>query len=251
MDQILVETPRPGILRIVMNRPQRRHAVTPEMRQQILDALQQGEADPAVRAIVLTGSGGHFSGGGDIERISKLSGDAIPQYMEGLRRFIIALSDCTKPLVAAVQGSAAGGGAGFALASDFIVMGRGAYFVFPFFRIGLIPDAGILYHLSRRVGLAAARQILLVSQRAEADVALQVGLADMVVDDDRVQNEALDLADKLGSHPAQAFALTKRLLNDRSLSLTDLLSEEAAAQALCLQSPEFAAGVEAFLTKKK
>ncbi len=94
-------------------------------------------------------------------------------------------------------------------------MGRGAYFVFPFFRIGLIPDAGILYHLPRRVGLAAARQILLVSQRAEADVAVRIGLADMVVDDDRVQNEALDLADKLGAHPAQAFALTKRLLNDR------------------------------------
>ena len=98
-------------------------------------------------------------------------------------------------------------------------MGRGAYFVFPFFRIGLIPDAGILYHLPRRVGLAAARQILLVSQRAEADVAVRIGLADMVVDDDRVQEEALDLADKLGAHPAQAFALTKRILNGEGLSL--------------------------------
>jgi 2-(1,2-epoxy-1,2-dihydrophenyl)acetyl-CoA isomerase len=243
---ILIERPRPEILRIVMNRPERRHAVTPELRAQVLEALQHGEADAAVRAIILTGSGGHFSGGGDIDRISGLTAADIPPYMEGLRRFVTALGSCTKPLIAAVQGVAAGGGAGFALASDFIVMGRSATFVFPFFRIGLIPDAGILHHLPRRVGLSMARQILFISQRVDGAEAERIGLADFVTDDDRVQDEAVELASKLARHPAQALALTKAILNADGQSLSDILTAEAQAQQLCLQSPEFRAGIAAF-----
>ena len=250
MDIVLVERPRPEILRIVMNRPERRHAVTPELRAEILQALQAGEADPSVRAIILTGSGGHFSGGGDIQRISGLTLDDIPQYMEGLHSFVTALGNCSKPLVAAVQGVAAGGGAGFALACDFIVMGRDATFVFPFFRIGLIPDAGILYNLPRRVGLAEARNILFVSQRVEGAQAGAIGLADFVVEDDRVQEEALELASQLARNPAQAFAFTKAILNDDAQSLTDILRAEARTQQVCLQSAEFQAGVAAFRNKR-
>jgi enoyl-CoA hydratase/carnithine racemase len=250
MDLILIERPRPDVLRIVMNRPERRHAVTPELRAQILEALQAGEADATVRAIILTGSGGHFSGGGDIQRISGLTESDIPGYMATLHRFVTALAQCPKPLIAAVQGMAAGGGAGFALASDFIVMGRGATFVFPFFRIGLVPDAGILHHLPRRVGLATARQILFVSQRVEGTEAERIGLADLVVEDDHVQEAAVDLAAKLALHPPQAFALSKAMLTGEAQSLAGILEAEAQAQQLCLQSPEFKAGVEAFLSKK-
>lgn len=251
MDMILIERPQPDILRIVMNRPERRHAVTPELRLQILEAMQAGEADAAVRAIILTGSGGHFSGGGDIERISSLTAADIPSYMEGLRRFVVALGNCSKPLIAAVQGIAAGGGAGFALAADFIVMGRGASFVFPFFRIGLVPDVGILHHLPRRVGLAAARRILFIDQRVDGAQAERCGLADIVTDDERVQDEAVELAAKLARHPPQAFGLTKAILNGEGQSLGDVLNAEAQAQQLCLQSPEFKAGVTAFLNKPK
>lgn len=250
MDLILIERPRPDILRIVMNRPERRHAVTPELRAQILEAMKAGESDPAVRAIILTGSCGHFSGGGDIERISGLTKADIPVYMEGLRRFVVALGNCTKPLIAAVQGVAAGGGAGFALACDFIVMGRSASFVFPFFRIGLIPDAGILHHLPRRVGIAMARQILYIDQRVDGAQAGQIGLADFVADDERVQDEALELASKLARHPPQAFGLTKAILNGEGRLLADILNAEAQAQQLCLQSPEFKAGVAAFINKQ-
>jgi 2-(1,2-epoxy-1,2-dihydrophenyl)acetyl-CoA isomerase len=249
MDLILIERPRPDILRIAMNRPERRHAVTPELRAQILEALQAGEADDTVRAIILTGSGGHFSGGGDIQRISGMTAADIPGYMAALHRFVTALGACPKPLVAAVQGVAAGGGAGFALASDFIVMGRSATFVFPFFRIGLVPDAGILHHLPRRVGIANARQILLVSQRVDGAESGRIGLADFVVEDDRVQDEAVELAAKLARHPPQAFALTKAILKAQTQSLSDVLDAEAQAQQLCLQSPEFKAGVAAFLSR--
>lgn len=246
---IRIETPSVGITRIVMDRPQRRHAVTPELRQQILEAVMAAEADTAVRAIVLTGSGGHFSGGGDLSRISKLTRAEFPRYMDTLHRFVAALANCSKPLVAAVEGVAAGGGAGFALAADLIVMGRGAYFAFPFFKIGLIPDAGILYHLPRRVGVAVARRMLLAAQKVESAEAERIGLADIVVADDKVQGDALEHAARLGAQPAHAFRLTKRILASEGLSLADVLREEAAAQTICFQSEEFAAGVEAFLGK--
>lgn len=251
MDLILIERPRPDILRIVMNRPERRHAVTPELRAQVLDAMKAGEADPAVRAIILTGSGGHFSGGGDIERISGLTEADIPTYMEGLHRFIVALVNCAKPLVAAVQGVAAGGGAGFALACDFIVMGRGATFVFPFFRIGLIPDAGILHHLPRRVGLAMARRILFMDQRVDGAQSERIGLADFVTDDDRVQDEAVELASALARHPPLAFGLTKAILNGEGQSIAEVLLAEAQAQQICLQTQEFKAGVAGFMKKRE
>lgn len=250
-DLIRIETPRPGIRRIVMDRPERRHAVTPELRAEILEAVMAAEADDAIRAIVLTGSGGHFSGGGDLARISKLTDAEFPRYMDTLHRFVTALSNCAKPFIAAMEGVAAGGGVGFALASDLIVMGKSAYFAFPFFRIGLVPDAGILYHLPRRVGAAQARRMLLAAQKVEAAEAERTGLADIVVADDRVQDEALDHAERLGAQPAQAFRLTKRILSNEGLSLNDVLREEAAAQIICVQSPEFKAGVEAFLGKKK
>jgi 2-(1,2-epoxy-1,2-dihydrophenyl)acetyl-CoA isomerase len=248
---IRVETPRPGIRRIVMDRPERRHAVTPELRLQILDAVMAAEADSTIRAIVLTGSGGHFSGGGDLELISKVSVAEFPQYMDALHRFVTAISNCAKPLVAAIEGVAAGGGVGYALSADLIVIGKSAYFVFPFFKIGLVPDAGILYHLPRRVGVAQARRMLLAAQKIDAPEAERTGLADFVVPDDRVQETALDHAERLGSQPAQAFRLTKRILASEGVSLNDALREEAAAQIICFQSPEFKAGVESFLGKKK
>lgn len=250
MSEIIVDTPQPEILRITMNRPERRHAVTPELRAEILAAIKEGEAAPSVRCIILTGSGGYFSGGGDLGRISKLPRTEYPSYMEGLARFVKGLSACSKPVIAAVEGCAAGGGAGFALACDFIVMGRSAYFTFPFFRIGLIPDAGILYHLPRRVGLAAARRVLLVQHKVEAPEAERIRLADFIVADEDVQGEAVKLAQKLAGQPVQAMHLTRRMLQQDAPSLAEVLTQEGAAQIACLQSPEFAAGVDAFLKKQ-
>jgi 2-(1,2-epoxy-1,2-dihydrophenyl)acetyl-CoA isomerase len=248
---IRIETPRPGIRRIVMDRPERRHVVSPELRAEILGAVMTAEADSSIRAIVLTGSGGNFSGGGDLAKISKVQPSEFSQHMDALHRFTTAISNCSKPTIAAIEGVAAGSGVGNALAMDLIVAGKSAYFVFPFFKIGLIPDAGILYHLPRRVGTAIARRMLLSAQKVDAAEAERTGLADVVVPDDKVQEEALDHAERLAAQPAQAFRLTKRILASEGLSLADVLREEAAAQIICFQSPEFRAGVEAFLGKRK
>ena len=246
-----IETPRKAIRRIILDQPERRHVVTLELRAEILEAVLQAEADPSIRAIVLTGSGGNFSGGGDLNRISRIAIAEFPSYIDALHRFIIAISNCAKPLIAAIEGVAAGSGVGNALAMDMIVMGRSAYFVFPFFRIGLVPDAGILYHLPRRVGPAVARRMLLGAQTIRAEEAERTGLADIVVPDDKVQEEALDQAERLAAQPQQAFRLTKRILMNEGLSLADVLREEAIAQTLCIQSTEFKFGVEAFLSKRK
>jgi 2-(1,2-epoxy-1,2-dihydrophenyl)acetyl-CoA isomerase len=163
---IRIETPRAGIRRIVMNRPERRHVVTPELRSEILDAVTAAEADSSIRAIVLTGSGGNFSGGGDLTRISKVPLSEFSQHMDAMHRFITAISNCSKPIIAAIEGVAAGSGVGNALAMDLIVLGKSGYFVFPF-KIGLVPDAGILYHLPRRVGTAVARRMLLAPRKNE------------------------------------------------------------------------------------
>jgi 2-(1,2-epoxy-1,2-dihydrophenyl)acetyl-CoA isomerase len=164
---IRIETPRAGIRRIVMNRPERRHVVTPELRSEILDAVTAAEADSSIRAIVLTGSGGNFSGGGDLTRISKVPLSEFSQHMDAMHRFITAISNCSKPIIAAIEGVAAGSGVGNALAMDLIVLSKSGYFVFPFFKIGLVPDAGILYHLPRRVGTAVARRMLLAPRKNE------------------------------------------------------------------------------------
>lgn len=245
---IVVDTPRPGICRITLDQPARRHPVTPELRVRILEALEAAKADAGVRAVVLTGSGGHFCGGGDLERIGATPHSEFPGYMEALSRFITALLDFPKPLIAAVEGAAAGGGAGFALACDFIVMGRNAYFAFPFFRIGLVPDAGILFTLPRRIGGTAARRILLTAAKVEAGEAERIGLADYVVNDGKAGDEAIALAERLGAQPPLAFALTKQILN-RPPALSEVLRGEREAQLRCLESDAFARGAAAFLKK--
>lgn len=207
------------------------------------------EADLSIRAIILTGSGRNFSGGGDLSRISNVPPAEFPQHMDAMHRFITAIANCSKPTIAAIEGVAAGSGVGNALAMDMIVLGNSGYFVFPFFKIGLVPDAGILYHLPRRVGTAVARRMLLAPRKIDATEAERTGLADIVVSDDRVQEEALEQAERLAAQPQQAFRLTKRVLANDGLSLADALREEAAAQIICFQSPEFKAGVEAFFGK--
>lgn len=242
-----IETPRKGIRRLVMDQPERRHVITAETRVEILKAIRDAEADPSIRAIVFTGSGGNFSGGGDLKRISQMTMLDIPRHMDALQHFITSLANCSKPLIAAIEGVAAGAGVGNALAMDMIVIGKSAYFVFPFFKIGLVPDAGILYHLPRRVGAAHARRILLGALTVRSEEAERTGLADIVVDDDRVQEEALDQAERLAAQPEHAFRFTKRILATENLTLADVMREEAVAQMVCMQSPEFRAGVDAFL----
>ena len=245
------ESPAPGVLKIVFNRPEKRNAINPETRDALCAAVQQGVEDDSVRVMIVTGAGGNFSAGGDIDRM-----EAFPVEM-GRRRLKLAhktvslIAGCDKPIIAAVEGFAVGAGAGLALLADTIVMGEGAVIGFPFFRIGVIPDYGVLYNLPRRIGAARARQAMLYAQNIPAVEAAKIGLTDHLVADSEVQEKALELALTLARQPSHTLALAKAVLRNLPNDLEASLEMEAMAQSLAFAHPDFLEGQAAFQEKRK
>jgi len=251
MTLIRIDDPAPGIRRFTLDRPERRNAMSLELRAELLEAVEAALADEQIRAMVVTGAGGHFSAGGDITSMGghdELSGRARLRRSHRLLRLLV---EAEKPLVAAIEGYAMGAGAGLALCADTIVAGQGAIIGFPFFRIGLVPDFGIFYTLPRRVGLGPARQILLYARSLPAPEARAVGLVDEVVADAEVQETALVRAQELAAQPLHAFRLAKAVLNRFPQDLESALEAETMAQTLCMMSADHQEGAKAFLEKRK
>src|SRR5690606_27786959 len=171
--------------------------------------------------------------------------------MQSGHPFVRLLYESEKPVVAAVEGPAVGAGAGLALLCDAIVMGEGATIGFPFFRIGLVPDWGILHTLPRRVGAGRARQLLLHARVVKGREAYDWGLADFLVPDGEVLAEAERQARSLAAQPRQAFALVKRQLNRQPAALEDTLEWEALAQPLSFKTADHQEGRAAFLEKRR
>ena len=250
MALVTTESLAEGVVRIGLDRPEKRNALSPDLRAGLIAAITAALGDGEVRAVVLAGNGGHFCAGGDIDSMDGLtpqSGRARMKINHGLVRLI---AEAEKPVVAAVQGYAVGAGAGLALLADTVVMGEGASIGFPFFRIGLVPDYGILFTLPRRVGVARARQILLYARTLKGAAALAAGLADELVGDDEVEARALRCATELARQPPFAFAMAKRQLGLWPVDLTAALEMEATAQSACFASAEFAEGRAAFADKR-
>ena len=154
MAVVLTETIAPGIVRIAINRPDRRNAVNPEARGALIEAVSAALDDDAVVAIVLGSTDGHFCAGGDIDSMAGLDVGSARVRMKQNHRLVRLLAEAEKPLIAAVEGFAVGAGAGLALLCDTIVLAKSGAIGFPFFRVGLTPDYGILHTLPRRVGAA-------------------------------------------------------------------------------------------------
>ena len=246
---MLVDEPILGVARLTLNRPERRNALSDELRDALAAELEVALLDDDVRVVVLGGSGGVFCAGGDI---------ALPPVDEpavGRRRLLAhhrvirLLYGAQKPLIAAVDGWAIGAGAGIALLCDTIVAGRSARLGFPFLRVGLVPDYAIALTLGRRVGPGRARQLLLYARDLDATRALEIGLVDDVVDDELVGSTAVERASELAGQPRHALALTKRLL-ELAVSFEPALEFELLAQSLSYLTPERAEGRAAFLEKR-
>lgn len=248
---VVVERPEPGIACLALNAPQRKNALGMEIRDSLLAELQALLADEGVRAIVLYGRGGTFCSGGDITTMRELEPTAGRARMLHGHRVVRAFYDAEKPVVAAVQGHAVGAGAGLALLADTIVIGEDAVMGFPFFRIGLIPDWGILYTLPRRVGVGRAKQLLLQARMVRAPEAVTLGMADTLVPDDQVMEAALAQARSFAAQPAHAFALVKKQLHMYPTGLEASLDAEAMGQALGFKTADFEEGRTAFLEKRK
>jgi enoyl-CoA hydratase/carnithine racemase len=248
-----------GIATLRLNRPERRNAIDDATRAQMIEALENAGADPAVRALIVTGTGSAFCSGGDVRGMQqRLSAPQEEVAFNGWRRqgrthrAVALLHNFPKPTIAAVNGAAAGLGCDVALACDFIMAAESAHFTMSFVARGLIPDGGGMYFLPRRIGLARTKELVFSGRRVGAAEALSMGMADRVVPDADLQSAATEWATELSAGSPAALALAKSVL-DRSLEMSfeDVLAEGAKAQAMCYTTGEHRASVAAFLEKSK
>jgi 2-(1,2-epoxy-1,2-dihydrophenyl)acetyl-CoA isomerase len=251
---ILTET-RPGYRVITLNRPARLNAIDGALRRDLMAALLAAEADTDCRALLLTGAGRAFSSGQDLTEEMLPEDGAAPDLGDLLdasyHPIIRKLRALPMPIVCAVNGIAAGAGANIALACDIVLAARSASFVQAFARIGLIPDCGGTWFLSRLVGMARARALSLLAEPVAADIAADWGMIWQAVDDDRLMDEAHALAARLAGQAAAALALIKRALDAAAGNPLDRqLDVERDLQALAAQSPDYREGVRAFLEKR-
>lgn len=252
MGTIAVDAPAEGVRRICIDRPERRNAFDAEVRNALIAAFAEAEADEAVRAIVLGSAHGVFCAGGDI---SAMGGERTPESMRARmrvnHRFVRGVLECPKPVVAAVEGWAVGAGCGIALLADTVVLGEGATMGIPFFKIGLVPDYGILHTLPRRIGAARARQVLLYGRNYKGAEALAIGLCDETVPDAEVATHAVGRARELARQPRHAFAVTKRQLALAPQSLDQALEFENLLLSISSQTADAKEGRTAFLEKRR
>jgi len=239
-----------GVATITLARPEKMNSLTGPMRRELHTALRA--AGREARAVILTGEGRGFCAGqdlGDAARIEDLNlAETLREEYEPLIRAII---DCPVPVIAAVNGVAAGAGANLALACDIVIAARSASFIEAFARIGLIPDAGGTWLLPRLVGRARAMGMCLTTDPVPAETAADWGMIWEVVEDDALAAEALALAGRLADGPTLAFGLIKRALAASGANgLEAQLALEAELQGEAGASRDFREGVRAFLEKR-
>lgn len=246
-----------GVATLTLNRPDRLNALTFEVYRELSATFRTLDTEPGVRAIVLTGRGRAFCTGGDVEDIiGALLGKPIEELLAFTRttgELILAIRECRRPVVAALNGTVAGAGAVIAAASDFRVASSTAKIAFLFTRVGLTgADMGAAWLLPRLVGEAQARKLLMLGDFISPGEALGIGLYTSVFEPERAVPEARALAERLARGPSFALGVTKQALNrEASLDLRTALDYEAEVQAICMQSPNFAEAYRAFVEKRE
>jgi enoyl-CoA hydratase/carnithine racemase len=246
-----------GVATITLNRPERLNALTFEVYRELRDTFRALDTEPGVRAVVITGAGRGFCSGGDVEDII---GALFARDFEGLLDFteltcdlILAIRQCRRPVVAALNGTVAGAGAVIASACDFRIAAESAKIAFLFTKVGLSgADMGAAWLLPRLVGLGRATELLMTGEFLDAERALAIGLFHRVVARENVVGEARSLAERLARGPTAALAVTKDALNrEASMDLATALAAEARAQAGCMLSPNFREAYDAFREKRE
>jgi 2-(1,2-epoxy-1,2-dihydrophenyl)acetyl-CoA isomerase len=250
----LIRVERIGtVAKIVLNRPERLNACPPAMAVEVCHALATlGDA----RAVLLTGEGRAFCSGADlaVAGAGSIAGGqaSYDSLVEAYNPMIARLSDCPVPVVVAVNGPAAGVGCSLALAGDFTLAGRSAYFLQAFVNIGLVPDGGSSWILPRLIGKARAAQMMMLGERVGAQQAQDWGLIYKAVDDEALADEAMALATRLGEGPSLALGLMRQTLAYAIDSdLASAMQREAEGQRKAADSADAAEGIQAFLEKRK
>ncbi|MEU8757951.1 enoyl-CoA hydratase-related protein [Streptomyces sp. NPDC048659] len=257
MSQDVLHAVANGVAWITLNRPEAMNAVTWDQRERIIALLADASADPAVRAVVITATGRGFCAGADLRggpaapAGERVQGDVARMIRRGAQRFITAVMDCEKPVIAAVNGTAAGIGAHLAFACDLVLAADSAKFVEVFARRGIVPDGGGAYLLTRLIGPQRAKELMFFGDAVPAEQARELGLVNRVVPADELEKTALEWAERLAQGPTRALALTKRLVNasldgDRAAAF----AAEADAQELCMTTRDAQEGVAAFVERR-
>lgn len=253
-DSVLLER-ADGVATIIMNRPKSMNSLSIEMKEALIVTLTEVRDDPSVRAVVLTGAGSAFCVGQDLREHAELLAANDPRPLQTVRDhynpIATALIEMPKPVVAAVNGMAAGAGASFAFACDFRIAGEGAGFLMAFARVGLSADSGASFTLPRLVGHARAIALMMLAEPVSPAQAMEMGLVTAVVPDDRVQAAANELAVRLAAGPTVAYACIKEAISyGGTADLTDALEREADLQAKAGQTDDHRNATAAFVSKQ-
>ncbi|GHE58496.1 enoyl-CoA hydratase/isomerase family protein [Streptomyces vinaceus] len=245
-----------GVSWITLNRPQAMNAVTWDQRERVIALLAEASADPGVRAVVVTATGKGFCAGADLRGApaspaERIAGDVARMIKLGAQRLITAVLDCEKPVLAAVNGTAAGIGAHLALACDLVIAAESARFIEVFVRRGLVPDGGGAYLLPRLVGPQKTKELMFFGDAVQAAEAERLGLVNRVVPDPELEATARAWAERLAQGPTRALALTKQLVN-ASLDggRAAALAAEATAQEINMTTADANEGVAAFVERR-
>lgn len=245
-----------GVATLTLNRPESYNAINQPMIDELKQAFRQIERDNAVRAVVLTGAGKAFCSGADVREIGANGSVAITEYLRnGLNILTMTMRSLEKPVLACVNGAAAGAGMSLAMAADFRIAADSATFIpAAFINIGLVPDAGLTYTLTQMVGPNKALELALLfdgKNRLTATDAQQLGLVNRLSSIESLAEDTTTLARRLASLPTKTVGLTKRAIN-RSLTTTlaEALDYEARLQGIAFSTADHREGVTAFLEKR-
>jgi 2-(1,2-epoxy-1,2-dihydrophenyl)acetyl-CoA isomerase len=246
-----VEVTREGsVLTITLNRPEVLNALTSAVHQGIFDALESAR-DPSVRAVVITGAGRGFCVGQDLQEFSGGAADVADNLRRNYHRNVLAIRALEKPVIAAVNGAAAGAGLSLALACDARIASEAASFVPAFIKIGLVPDSGGTWLARRLLGTSRAFEWLTTGRRLSAEEARAWGLVTEVVPAEQFAERAQEVAQLFAAMPTRAVWHTKRLLDAaETTTFAEQLELEAVTQAELTRTADFREGVAAFLEKR-
>ncbi|NYF23747.1 enoyl-CoA hydratase/isomerase family protein [Sporosarcina sp. JAI121] len=237
---------------VTLNRPEKRNALGQEMREELRSFFTSIKDNDEVKVILLTGEGKAFSAGGDLSALKTVDAVSGRRRLQAGHDMIHSILDLEKPVIAAVNGVAAGAGVSLALACDVIIAGHSTSFIQSFIKVGLIPDLGSIYFLPRLIGRHRAMELMLTGGKISADQAQQMGVINRIVPDDSLLDEAYSLAATLAEGPAIAMGLTKRVTNKSILAdINETLELEGFAQGMCFETEDFKEGVNAFFEKRK
>ncbi|MDX3757419.1 enoyl-CoA hydratase/isomerase family protein [Streptomyces sp. AK02-04a] len=255
VDSLVLHATDNHVAWITLNRPEALNAITPDQRERLIQHLSHASCDPDVRAVVITASGRGFCAGADLRggppTGERVAGDVARMIRLGAQRLIGAVLDCEKPVIAAVNGTAAGLGAHLALACDLVLAADSAKFIEVFVRRGLVPDGGGAYLLPRLIGPQRAKELMFFGDALTAADAARLGLVNRVVPADDLEKTARDWAERLATGPTRALALTKQLVNaSLDTDRTTAFAAEAAAQEINMTTTDATEGVTAFAERR-